>query len=107
MSILGTAGTLSLIILFYVLARLSERFGAVVRMQPRYRYLYVSILLVLISFIIHILAVSAETTTTDTTWLTNPWVLLVVYYLPHTIAISLALYVAWHYWSWLITERSD
>lgn len=105
MSILGTVGTLSVIILFFVLARLSERFGAVVKMRPLYRYYYLSLLLALVSATTHILTAKADSIATDNpSWLTNLWFPLLAYHLPLTIAVSIAMYVTWHYWSWLITE---
>jgi hypothetical protein len=107
-SILGTVGTLSVIILLFVLARLSERFGSVVKMRPLYRYYFVSLFLVLVSATTHILAASADSMATDNpSWLTNPWFLLLAFHLPLTVAVSIALYVTWRYWGWLITERND
>ena len=107
-SISGTVGTLSVIILFFVLARLSERFGSVVKMRPLYRYYFVSLLLALVSAATHILAARADSMATDSPgWLTNPWFLLLAYHLPLTVAVSMAMYVTWRYWSWLITERNE
>ena len=107
MSLLATAGTISLVILFFVLAKLSERFGSVVRMSPLYRYYYLSLFLALISATVQVLAVRAETVTTIPVWITTPWFLLLAYHLPLAIAVSIGIYVTWHYWSWLITERSE
>lgn len=107
MSLLGTVGTFSLVILFFVLAKLSERFGSVVRMRPLYRYYYLSLFLVLISATIQVLAVRAETVTSIPVWVTAPWFLLLAYHLPLVIAVTIGIYVTWHYWSWLITERNE
>ena len=105
MSILGTVGTLSLVLLLFVLARLSERFGSVVRMRPLYRYYYLSLVLTAISSTIHVLAATADSTTpVITMWLTNSWFLLLAYHLPLTISVSISLFVSWHYWGWLIGE---
>ena len=107
MSLLGTVGTISFIILLFVLAKLSERFGSVVRMSPLYRYYYLAIFLVLISATIQILAVRAENVTSIPLWVSAPWFLLLAYHLPLAIAVTIGLYVTWHYWSWLITERNE
>ena len=108
MSILGTVGTISLVILFYILARLSERFGAVVRMNPLYRYHYLSLILALISSAVHFMVARAEATSIDIpSWFTAPWFLLVAYHLPLTIAVTIGIYVTWHYWSWLLTENNE
>lgn len=109
MSILGTVGTISLVILFFVLAKLSERFGSVIRMRPLYRYYYLALLLALISATAHILVVRAETAaaTDIPSWATAPWFSLLAYHLPLAMAVTIGIYVTWHYWSWLITERND
>lgn len=107
MSLLGTVGTISLVILFFVLAKLSERFGSVVRMSPLYRYYYLSLFLVLISATVQVLAVRGETVTSIPAWVTAPWFLLLTYHLPLAIAVSIGIFVTWHYWSWLITERNE
>jgi hypothetical protein len=106
MSLLGTVGTLSLVILFYVLARLSERFGTVVKMEPAYRYYYLALLLAVISTIIHLYTASADPTALPP-WFTADWFLVLTYYLPLAVAVTLSLYVTWYYWSWLITEHND
>ena len=107
MSLLGTVGTISLVILFFVLAKLSERFGSVVRMSPLYRYYYLSLFLVLIGASVQVLAFRAETVTSIPAWITAPWFLLLAHHLPLAIAVSIGIYVTWHYWSWLITERNE
>jgi hypothetical protein len=107
MSYLGTVGTISLIILFLILAKLSERFGSVVRMSPLYRYYYLSLFLALISATVQVLVIRAETVPTIPVWVTAPWFLLVAYHLPLAIAVTIGIYVTWHYWSWLITERNE
>jgi hypothetical protein len=108
MPFLGTVGTLSIIILFFVLARLSERFGAVVRMRPLYRHYYLALGLTLISASVQILAASAKSTTSNIPgWVTAPWFILMAYHIPLVIALTIGVYVTWHYWSWLITERIE
>jgi hypothetical protein len=106
MSLLGTVGTLSLVILFYVLARLSERFGAVVKMEPAYRYYYLALLLAAISALTHLYAAGAVSTALSG-WFSADWFLVLAYYLPLAVAVTISLYVTWYYWSWLITEHND
>ena len=105
MSLLGTTGTLSLIILFFVLARLSERFGAVVKMNPLYRYYYLSLLLAIIASATHIAVVRVDSPDIPD-WVVNPWFLIVAYHLPLMAAVTIAIYVTWQYWGWLITEHN-
>jgi hypothetical protein len=106
-SLIGTTGTISLIILFYVLARLSERFGSVVKMRPLYQYYYLALFLALIGSTTHVMVARSASTPTIPNWVTNPWFVVVAYHLPLAIAVSIALYVTWHYWSWLITDRNE
>lgn len=106
-TILGTFGTLSIIVLFYILARLSERFGSVIKMPPIYRYFYLAILLVLISYMANLLVTTTIITPGDSPiWVTAPWFLLLAYHLPMAIGLTIGLIITWRYWSWLITERN-
>lgn len=105
-SILGTFGTLSIIILIYILARLSERLGSVQKMSPRYRYYYVALLFLAIGYGTHILVARVSFTPQDfPAWLVSPWFLLLAYYLPLAVGVSIGLAITWLYWSWLVTER--
>jgi len=88
--------TLSILVLFFIMAKLSERFGTVIKMKPIFRYYYVAVGLSLISFFTQLLA-----TTTDF----RPWVILLGYHLPLSISVSVAIFITWRYWRWLVTER--
>jgi hypothetical protein len=102
-SILGSFGILSIIILFVILAKLSQRFGAVIKMPPVYRYYYTALVLLAISYITHVVSVtdiiSVETTLA--------WVLLATYYLPLVFGVTLGLIITWRYWNWLVTEPGN
>lgn len=107
-SLLGTTNILAILILFYILARLSEKFGAVIKMPPLYRYYYMAALPILIGFGMQLYTAVAKSASTNTPkWLTEPWILLVVYYLPLSIGVTIGLFVTWRYWRWLITERNE
>jgi hypothetical protein len=107
-SFLGTLGTLSIIILFYIFAKLSERLGSVERMEPMYRYYYVAIFFLAIGYITHLLLANVILSPEDfPAWLTSPWLPLLGYYIPLTIGVSIGLVVTWRYWSWLVTEYSQ
>ena len=104
-SFLGTVGLLSIMVLFYVLARLSEKFGAVIKMPPIYRYYYVSLALTAVSYVIHLAVIGFIVPPPGAlAWLASPLVLLLTYHLPLAAGVSLALFITWRYWSWLVTE---
>lgn len=104
-TLLGTLGTISVILLFYILAKLSERLGSVERMSPIYRYYYVAITLTAIGAVTHILAARITLSPQGMpAWLSSPWFLLLTYYLPLTVAVTISSIVTWRYWSWIITE---
>ena len=104
-SILGTLGIFSIIILFYILARLSERLGSVEKMPPLYRNYYVAIIFWTLGFTAQLAMVRISLTPENFPgWLMSPWFLLVAYYLPLGIAATISLAVTWRYWSWLITN---
>ena len=106
-SLLGALGTLSILVIIYILAKLSERFGSVVRMRPRYRYYYIALGFLAVGWLVQLLVLAAGLTPTGIqNWLISPWVLLIGYYLPMTIGVTLGLVITWSYWSWLVAERN-
>lgn len=106
-SLLGTLGTLAVLVIFYILARLSERFGSVIKMRPRYRYYHVALIFLLIGWIAQLMVSLADLTPTNVqNWLNSPWFSLLAYFLPLTIGVTIGLVVTWSYWSWLVAERN-
>ena len=107
-SFLGTFGTLSVIILFYILAKLSEKLGSVQKMEPYYRYYFAAIFFLAIGFIIQLLMVRISATPENfPTWLTASWFLMLAYYFPLALGVTIGLIVTWHYWSWLVINPRD
>jgi hypothetical protein len=106
-SLLGALGTLSILILIYILAKLSERFGAVIKMRPRYRYYYVALVFLLIGWIAQLLVMAVNLMPANIQdALNSAWFLLLAYYLPITIGVTIGLVITWRYWSWLVAERN-
>jgi hypothetical protein len=107
MSWLGAFAPLSLMILFYILAKLSERFGSVVKMRPIYRHYYTATLFLALGTAAHFLATLALTSTDLPAWFASPWFLLLAHNLPLAIGVTIGLFITWRYWSWLVTERHE
>ena len=106
-SLLGAVGTLSILIIFYILAKLSERFGSVIKMRPQYRYYYLALIFLFIGWIAQLLVLASDLTPANVqSWLNSAWFLLLAYYLPLTIGVSIGLVITWRYWSWLVAERN-
>lgn len=106
-SILSILGTGSLIVLFYVLAKLSERFGAVIKMPPIFRYYYIALIFLAIGAITQfIVAIATLTPKNTSSWLVSSWFLLLAYHLPLAIGLTTGLVITWRYWSWLVTEHN-
>jgi len=105
LSILGTLGTLSIIFLFYILARLSERLGSVEKMAPIYRYYYLTLVLLAIGWAVHLLVARASLTPASfPNWLLSPEFILLAHYMPLAVGVTIGIIVTWRYWSWLFTQ---
>ena len=105
-TILSPLGTVSLIFLFYILARLSEKLGAVTKMAPHYRWFWAGLGFLGIALIAQVLRISVLLTKQASYfWLDMPAFYLITYHLPMAIGITISLAVTWRYWSWLLTER--
>ena len=106
-TLLSPMGTISVMFVFFILARLSKKLGAVTRLPPFYRWFWVGtgfLGLALISQLLRITAVLTEQTSYPL--LNDPTFYLVTYHLPFAIGVSIGLAVTWRYWSWLLTERN-
>ncbi len=103
---LSPLGTVSLIFLFFILARLSEKLGAVTKMAPHYRWFWVGQGFLAIALIGQFLRIGVSLTQQASyPWLDTPAFYLIAYHLPMAIGITISLVVTWRYWSWLLTER--
>jgi hypothetical protein len=106
-SLLGALSTLSILVIIYILARLSERFGSVVKMRPRYKYYYGALILLSIGWIAQLLVLTTPLTpSTFQSWFNSDWFVLLAYYLPIATGTTIGLVITWSYWGWLVTERN-
>lgn len=102
-TMLGSLGTLSVIYLFYILAKLSQRLGSVERMSPYYRYYYLAIGFAIVGTVSHVVVARVALSPQDfPNWLLAPWFLFLAHYLPLAIGATVGLLITWRYWSWLI-----
>ena len=105
-TVLSPLGTISLIVLFFILARLSEKLGAVTKMAPHYRWFWVGQGFLGVALIVQFLRIGVLLTKQASYfWLDTPAFYLFTYHLPMAIGITVSLVVTWRYWSWLLTER--
>ncbi len=105
-TLLSPLGTISIMFLLFILARLSEKLGAVTRMSSHYRWFWVGIGFLGIALVSQLVRISVSITgQTSFQWSNNPYFYLVAYHLPLAIGVTVALVVTWRYWSWLLTER--
>jgi hypothetical protein len=103
--LLGTLGTLSLLLLFYILAKLSERFGSVIKMRPLYRSYYAALFFLAAGYASHLLvAVAYLAPESVPVWLTSTWFTFLTYHLSLAIGVTIGLITTWRYWSWLVAE---
>ncbi len=105
-TLLSPVGTISVIFLFFILARLSGKLGAVTRMPPYYRWFGVGTGFLGIALISQLLRITvALTQQTSYPLLNDHLFYLVTYHLPMAIGVTIGLAVTWRYWSWLLSER--
>jgi len=101
---LGSLGLLAVGGALVALALLSRRLGEVTRARKHYRWLYISAACVWLGALARLFFLTG--------WLRreaifgdNVGTILIVDGLP-ALGVTIALVVAWHYWSWLLTERN-
>ncbi|MBI5670035.1 MAG: hypothetical protein HZC41_18730 [Chloroflexi bacterium] len=99
--VLGLLGPLSIVVALVVLALLSRRLGSVTRMPRYYLGLFLSAGLMLVSIVARLVSLGRPATTGLHH---DPLVVFLYVGLP-AIALTIAIVVAWRYWSWLLAER--
>ncbi|MCC7450480.1 MAG: hypothetical protein IT324_23885 [Anaerolineae bacterium] len=90
----GLIGPASMIVALIVLALLSQRLGAVTKRAPIYRWFYVSVVLIAVSIVGRLFAPDAL-----------DYRAALLYDVPLALGLTLAVVIAWRYWSWLLSER--
>jgi hypothetical protein len=107
-ALLSPLGTLAIIALFFILARLSAKLGSVTRMPPHYRWFWVAAGFLGIALVSQLLRISVSLTSKASyQWLDSPYFYLVTYHIPMAIGVTIGLVVTWRYWNWLLTERDQ
>ena len=100
----GLLGPISICIMFVVFGLLSRRLGRVTRARPFYLGFYLAALLVGLSGLARVvnLGLGAEVTAR----LHAEDLLVLIYTGLMALGVTIAAFVAWRYWSWLLSERS-
>lgn len=99
----GALGPLAICVMFVVLALLSRRLGRVTRVRPMYIGLYIAALLVGISFAARVINLGSGPEHAAT--LSQDPDLVLIYTGLLALGVTLGLFAAWRYWSWLFAER--
>lgn len=106
LTLLSPLGPISIIFLFFILARLSEKLGAVTRMARYYRWFWVGTGFLAVGLLSQLVYISASLTGQSNNGLfVSPLFYLLTYHIPLGIGVSIGLAITWRYWSWLLTER--
>jgi len=95
------------------LAKLSEKFGSVLRMPRYFRWFYLAEVFAAIAALAHLtqaatfLVQSQPNLTAQGNLLpSNPVAFaLVFHHVPLAISVTIGILVTWKYWGWLITDR--
>ena len=103
--LLSMAAPLAVLYSLYVLAQISQRFGAVTKRPPIYRVLYVAMGLLLIPIAIHLLAPSLGEGNTASIDIESSEAL--IYGTALIASLLLGLVTIWQYWSWLIHSQDE
>jgi hypothetical protein len=100
----GLLGLISIGVAMVVMGLLSKRLGSVTRAPRYYLGFYLAAMMIAVSVLARLLNVGRGVEFVADLHGDMGWVL--VYNGLPALAISLGLYVAWRYWSWLLAERS-
>jgi hypothetical protein len=96
---------MSAIYIILIMAKLSQKLGAVTKMRGYYRGFYISAIFLLVSLIAYFLKTSVLLASEQApALLNNDWFYLLTYYLPLAVGTSVSLAITLRYWDWLLKE---
>jgi hypothetical protein len=97
---------IAIMYLLYIFATLSRKLGAVTKMRPLYRWLYVAMALVAMSFISRWMVLTPFTLPEAVPALMlSDWFDMLGSTVPLMVAAVLALTIVLRYWGWLFREH--
>jgi hypothetical protein len=100
--------SIAIVYLLYIFATLSRKLGAVRKMKPYYRWLYVALVLILVSLACEWIVLMLRTVPqTAPDLILSEWFYLLGHKVPLLVAAVLALTVVLHYWGWLFRENDQ
>jgi len=99
--------------LFHILAKLSKKFGSVLKMPAFYKWFYLAQILAGQAAVAHLVQASAYLARSSISLpppssFLSPTSLeftLIFHHVPLTISVAIGLLITWKYWSWVITDR--
>ena len=98
-------GSIAVGYLLYIFVVLSRKLGAVTKAKPRYRWLYVSIAIVIVMAVVEWIILSVNAAPQNVPALiVSEWFHLIGFALPLVVAAVIALIVVVRYWGWLFRE---
>lgn len=99
--------SLAVVYLLYMLAILSRKLGAVTKMKPYYRWLYVALALVVVSLVCEWIVLTLRIVPhLAPELILNEWFYLLGHTAPLVVGAVLALVVTLRYWGWLFREQA-
>ena len=102
----GSLGLLAVTLTLFILAALSQRMGEVRKMPPLYRGFFLGAACLIIALLVRFLRVSALLASPEgLVFLSDSRFYLITYHMPLALGLTVSLWVAWKYWSWLLREQ--
>ncbi len=101
--LLGAAAPLVLMLVLWMVAQISRRFGEVTRHPPYYRIFYVAMGLMSLPLLVRLLSIGLTERQLRDLGGNTPEALL--HDIPLAVSIALTLAITWRYWGWLVYAR--
>jgi hypothetical protein len=103
MALLGSAGLIALIYVTFFLITVNKKLGAMTKMKPYYRWLYVAAFFITQALLIRLLRTSVFWAPQEAPpLLASQLFYLATYHVPLFIGMTITLMVTIKYWGWLL-----
>ncbi|MBI5959361.1 MAG: hypothetical protein HY866_11540 [Chloroflexi bacterium] len=102
-TLLSASAPLALMVILWVMAQISRRFGEVTHRPPLYRGFYVALGLMFFPLVVRLLSIGQSEPKLRESGHNSLGAL--AHDIPLAVGITLAVVIAWRYWGWLVYAR--
>jgi hypothetical protein len=104
---LGPIGLFAIVYLCILFANFSRRLSAVTKMKDYGRWFWLAEMLIAISALSQMMRATGDLASEAPDFLRETWFVMVSFYIPLALGVTLAFVLVWYYWGWILREKIE